>query len=123
MPEPAGVVKEAHPAADGAPLLQSENAFLPEKAVEEALRLASEKNYEIAIELLELVAEREPRWKGIDRVYFLLGSFYEKESSRRSASKSVGYYSRIVEDYPLSDYVNEAEKRIIFLKKYFIHIR
>ena len=101
----------------------AETGSLPENILSEAVSSADGGNYIMAIELLEMIVKDNPAWPELDKIYYLLGRYYEADTSRRSAAKSVFYYEKIIEDFPLSDYIHEAEDKIKYLRKHFIHIR
>jgi len=94
----------------------------PQDVVKNAAALADKGDYVSAIDLLEEIVQKYPRLSDMDRVYYLLAKYYEAETPKRNAEKSIYYYSRILEEYPLSDYVDESEKRIKYLEKHFIYI-
>ncbi|MDX9801242.1 MAG: tetratricopeptide repeat protein [Spirochaetia bacterium] len=101
----------------------AEKNEITEKIIEAALLHASEKNYEKAIEMLEIITRDYPDFTQMDRVYYLLGQYYEADSTKRNASKAVQYYEKLIDEFPLSSNINEAELRVKYLEKYFIHIR
>ncbi len=107
----------------GFPAETGEKGMLPDNVIAEAASFAEGGNIEMAIELLEMVIRDNPLREDNDKVYYLLGRYYEADSSRRNASKSVFYYEQILDNFPLSDYINEADERIRYLRKHFIHIR
>ena len=101
----------------------AESGMLSENIFADAVSSADSGNYILAMELLEMIVKDNPSWPEMDKVYYLLGRYHEADTSRRSAAKSVYYYEKIIEDFPLSDYIHEAEDKIKYLRKHFIHIR
>lgn len=60
---------------------------------------------------------------GRDEALFLLAQLYEGNSEYRNIKKSVETYEELIQNYPLSDHYEEAEKRAIYLKRFYINIR
>jgi len=64
-----------------------------------------------AARLLEIV-ERYPLYSQSDKALWMLGNSYERAEKGDLAAK---FYSRIVSDYPLSDLVDNARKKLVNL--------
>ncbi|MCL2706368.1 MAG: outer membrane protein assembly factor BamD [Spirochaetaceae bacterium] len=94
----------------------------PQDVLKNATALADRGDYISAIDMLEQSVQNYPRHSDMDKIYYFLAKYYEADTAKKSAKKSIGYYSRIVDEYPLSDYVDESEKRIKYLEKHFIFI-
>ena len=58
--------------------------------------------------------DRYPNFSGIDESLYLLGKSLER-SGEKTASDAPPVYSRIVRDYPLSEYTDDAKKRLTAL--------
>jgi len=58
-----------------------------------------------------------------DKLLFTLARLYETESPRRDERKALAYYKKILEAYPLSEYWGEAQERIRYIERHYIHIR
>ncbi len=58
-----------------------------------------------------------------DEALFLLGQLYEGNSEYRNIKKSVETYEELTENYPLSVYWEDANKRVVYLKRFYINIR
>ena len=100
-----------------------QEVVLPQDVLKNATALADRGDYISAIDLLEQSVQKYPRHSDMDRIYYLLAKYYEADTAKKNAKKSIGYYSRIVDEFPLSDYVDESEKRIKYLEKHFIFIK
>ncbi len=96
---------------------------ITEKIIKAAVLQASGRIYEKAIEMLEIIPEENPDYAQMDTVYYLLGQYYEADSVKRNASRSVYYYGKLIDEFPLSSHVYDAQSRIKYLEKHFIHIR
>ena len=73
--------------------------------------------------MLEIIPGENPDYAQMDTVYFLLGQYYEADSVKRNASRAVHYYGKLVDEFPLSSQLYDAQSRIKYLEKHFIHIR
>lgn len=58
-----------------------------------------------------------------DEALFLLGQLYEGNSEYRNIKKSVETYEELTENYPVSPYWEDANKRVVYLKRFYINIR
>ena len=76
-----------------------------------------------AIELFELLVANFPSDSGIDRAYFQLGRIYESDAELRNLRRALDYYRLIVDQYPISDYWEQASVRSEFLRRHFFDIR
>ncbi|MCQ2585563.1 MAG: hypothetical protein MJ185_08225 [Treponema sp.] len=61
--------------------------------------------------------------KNRDEGLFLLAQLYEGNSEYRNIKKSVETYEELTNNYPLSKYWDDANKRAIYLKRFYINIR
>jgi len=59
----------------------------------------------------------------LDEVYFLFGQLFEGESPYRDLEKSREYYLRVDEEFPISNFSEEARERVKYLERYFFYIR
>ncbi len=109
------------PSPAPAPQPQADNS-VPQDAIKIAATYADSGNYIAAIDLLERTLQSYPAYPEMDKIYYLLAKYYEAETSKRSAVKSVYYYNKILDEFPLSDYRDESEQRIKYLEKHFIYI-
>ncbi len=89
-----------------------------------AIEYLTENNrYETPIAVLEALYKEKKDSEEADRILYLLGSYYEKDSKARNLRKSLRYYEELYDKYPLSDYWDDAEDRINYIYRHFIHIR
>lgn len=96
-----------------------------EKAAEELLTLAKKqyeaKEYEKALETLkQFFAQAVLK---IDEGLFLQGNILESKSDVRNIKNAIDSYDLIVRDYPASSLWDRANKRSIYLKRFYINIR
>ena len=95
------------------------------KAAEELLTLAKKqyeaKEYEKALETLkQFFAQAVLK---IDEGLFLQGNILESKSNVRNIKNAIDSYDLIVRDYPASSLWDRANKRSIYLKRFYINIR
>ena len=57
-----------------------------------------------------------------DEALFLLGQILESESKFRNIKEAVNTYQSLCDNYPASEYWDRANKRIIYLKRFYINI-
>jgi len=74
-----------------------------------------------AISLLDLFRELYP--SGTDELWWLLGQFFEADSPSRNILNALGYYRRLVREFPQSSRLSDARSRIAFLERFFLNIR
>lgn len=60
---------------------------------------------------------------GKDKYLYWLGQIYEKESPLQNINKAIEEYTLLVNNYPASSYWEKANKRIIYLKRFYIEGR
>ncbi|MCL2070159.1 MAG: hypothetical protein FWH19_04145 [Treponema sp.] len=58
-----------------------------------------------------------------DEVLWLYAQLYEANSPSRDIRLSVEYYRRLVREYPQSNWVGPAQRRIAYLERFFFNIR
>lgn len=61
--------------------------------------------------------------KNRDKGLFLLAKIYESDSSLKNIKKAIETYEKLKSNYPSSSLWDEANKRIIYLKRFYINIR
>ncbi len=59
----------------------------------------------------------------VDRALYLQGLVYEAKSSVQNISKAIDSYTKLTENYPASKYWNDASKKIIYLKRFYLEGR
>lgn len=104
-------------------LLSSEDSFSRGDLVAVVTALKELKDFEKAIRFCESYISRYPFIKGIDEVYYLLGTLYEEQGSQRSEQKAVSYYRIVTENYPASQFWQKARDRILFIERNYLFIR
>ncbi len=98
----------------------NENAQELEPLMEKARTSVSSKKYDDAypalIEYLELATDNR------DEALFLLGQILESNSKYRDIKQAVETYQTLCDNYPASKYWDKANKRIVYLKRFYINI-
>ncbi|GAI80832.1 unnamed protein product, partial [marine sediment metagenome] len=77
----------------------------------------------LTYELLTEYVSQFPGGVFLDEVYFLFGQLFEGESTYRDLERSREYYLRVYEEFPISDFSEEARERVKYLERYFFYIR
>jgi TolA-binding protein len=117
-------VAAAEPAAS-APATAAPSQTAASQSPEEFVRQAKQEfdagRVEQAIAVLDLMKQRYP--SGTDEAWWLLGQLYEANSPARDIRQSLEYYRRLVNEYPQSDRVDDARRRIAYLERYYLNIR
>ncbi|MDD5929901.1 MAG: hypothetical protein PUC37_08870 [Spirochaetales bacterium] len=97
------------------------NANNSQTLLQEANILYNEKEFEAAKNKLNqylLNPDSE-----IDRAYFLLGQVLEAKSSVQDIKAAINAYTNVTKNYPASKYWEDANKRIIYLKRFYLEAR
>jgi hypothetical protein len=125
------VVEPASPAVSGsspATPTPSQSAASPSIEVvtpDEYVRQAKQEfdagHVEQALDILERMKQRYP--SGTDEAWWLLGQLYESNSTVRDIKQSLEYYRRLINEYPQSNRVDDARRRIAYLERYYLNIR
>lgn len=92
-----------------------------EEYLSRAKKAQDEKNYTEMYNNLQnflLIADQNK-----DEGLFLLAGLYEGNSEYRNIKKSVELYEEITETYPLSPFFDEAQKREIYLRRFYMNGR
>ena len=89
--------------------------------LEKAKQFIADKKYQDAELCLKAFFEisTEKRDEGL----YLLGQVYEQDSPVKNIKASINSYQNLMDNYPESNYYEEANKRIIYLKRFYIEIR
>jgi len=85
--------------------------------LENAKNLYNEEKYQEANLLLAEFFEYSTY--RIDEGLFLQGQIYEADSEIKDIKKSIENYEALIKNYPASEYWNDANKRIKYLKKFY----
>ncbi len=87
----------------------------------EAKNLFSEKKYKESLEKLSLFIEFSSENR--DEALFLQGQIYESNSDYKNIKKALESYKNLTKNYPASSYWDSANKRIIYLTKFYLEGR
>lgn len=98
----------------------NENAAELESIMEKARSSVSSKKYDDAypalVQYLELSTDNR------DEALYLLGQILESNSKYRDIKQAVETYQTLCDNYPASKYWDKANKRIVYLKRFYINI-
>jgi outer membrane protein assembly factor BamD (BamD/ComL family) len=100
---------------------QADASPSPEEYVRQAKQEFDAGRVEQALAILEPMRQRYP--SGTDEAWWLLGQLYEANSPARDIRLSLEYYRRLVNEYPQSNRVDDARRRIAYLERYYFNIR
>ena len=76
---------------------------------------------ESALGILDAMLARFPL--GSDEAWWLFGQLLEANSPSRDIRRSLEFFQRLVSEYPQSNLVLDARRRIAHLERFFFHIR
>ena len=97
---------------------------VPEQNLEEILTQAqtalNAKNYSQAYSYLQNYIEVSGDNR--DEALYLLGQLYESDSPLKNIKEAINTYQLLCDNYPVSKYWESANKRIIYLKRFYIDI-
>jgi chemotaxis protein histidine kinase CheA len=123
--EPASQAVSGSAPATAAPSQTSasppDEVMLPNEYVRQAKQEFDAGHVEQALDILERMKQRYP--SGTDEAWWLLGQLYEANSPARDIRQSLEYYRRLVNEYPQSNRVDDARRRIAYLERYYLNIR
>ena len=102
-------------------LIEEKEDFDPKTLLKEAKLLYNEKEYSFALEKIEKILEKSDIGK--DEALYLQGQCYEAKSEIQNIKKALNSYSLLVENFPASRYWDNANKRIIYLKRFYLEAR
>ena len=101
--------------------IEEKENFDPKTLLKEAKLLYNEKEYSFALEKIERVLEQNDIVK--DEALFLQGQCYEAKSEIQNIKKALNSYTLLVENFPASKYWDNANKRTIYLKRFYLEAR
>lgn len=101
--------------------IEERENFDPKTLLKEAKLLYNEKEYTFALEKIETVLERSDIGK--DEALYLQGQCYEAKSEIQNIKKALNSYTLLVDNFPASKYWDNANKRIIYLKRFYLEAR
>lgn len=85
--------------------------------LEKAKNSLKNKEYKKALEEIDFYLEREN--SKLDEAYFVKASILESESEVKNIKESLNCYEKILDSFPASVYWNEANRRKIFLNRFY----
>lgn len=92
-----------------------------DELLEQAKSLYNEKKYTEANTCLSVFFEYASTRR--DEALYLQGQIYESESSVKDIKKAVETYKNLIQNYPASPYWDKANKRIIYLNRFYFEAR
>lgn len=93
----------------------------PDSLLQKAKKLFDEKKYSFALDTLQSFFEKSV--SRIDEALYLQGQILESKSEVQNIKGAIESYELLVRNYPASSLWNAANKRSIFLKRFYINIR
>ncbi len=99
----------------------SANSSNPATLLQEAQLLYNEKEYSAALNKLNLFFEYSTD-KG-DEALYLKGQILEAKSEIRDIKGAIDAYTTLTKNYPASKLWDSANKRIIYLKRFYLEVR
>jgi tetratricopeptide (TPR) repeat protein len=114
---------QAAPSAQSTP--QTDSGFSRDTPPDEYVRRAKQEfdagRLEQALTILDLMKQFYPL--GTDEALWLYGQLLEASSPSRDIRLALEYYRRLVREYPQSNRVEDARRRIAYLERYYFGIR
>lgn len=101
--------------------VSTETSATPDSLLQEAQLLYNEKEYKAA--LLKLNQFFEYSTDNRDEALFLKGQILEAKSDVRDIKGSIDAYTTLTKNYPASKLWDSANKRIIYLKRFYLEVR
>ena len=101
--------------------VSTETSANPDSLLQEAQLLYNEKEYKAA--LLKLNQFFEYSTDNRDEALFLKGQILEAKSDVRDIKGSIDAYTTLTKNYPASKLWDSANKRIIYLKRFYLEVR
>ncbi len=102
------------------PLSPPSTELLVEAA--EVLLEGRQENESLGI-LLAAVKNGSLEARDLEEVYYLLGKIYESPGPIRDEAVAIGYYRRVVENFPAGEYWYRAKERISYLERHYLQVR
>ncbi len=101
--------------------VSTETSANPDSLLQEAQLLYNEKEYKAA--LLKINQFFEYSTDNRDEALFLKGQILEAKSDVRDIKGSIDAYTTLTKNYPASKLWDSANKRIIYLKRFYLEVR
>lgn len=93
----------------------------PEAYLNEARAAYDKGDFMQALHILDRFRDRYPA--GSDEAWWLYGRVLEANGAQRDIRAALGFYRRLVNEYPYSSRYDDARKRINYLERFYIEIR
>jgi len=123
--EPAGPGVSSSTPATSAPSQTAASppaeVLLPEEYVRRAKQEFDAGRVEQALAIIDQMKQSYP--SGTDEAWWLLGQLYEANSPVRDIRQSLECYRTLVNEYPQSNRIDDARRRIAYLERYYLNIR
>ena len=117
-------VEETPAQKENAQTVQTENSVQTPNSqtlLKEAQLLYNEKEYKSALSKLNQFFEISTDNR--DEALYLKGQILEEKSEVRDIKGAIDAYSTLTKNYPASKYWDSANKRIIYLKRFYLEVR
>ena len=115
---PSVTEEEVRPPIDLNPYTETYDAS---ELLTQAQKLFDEKKYEEANLCIKAFFEKSTEKR--DQGLYLQGQILEQDSPVKDIKGSINSYQNLIDNYPESKYYEQANKRIIYLKRFYIEIR
>ena len=99
----------------------AESTSNPDSLLQEAQLLYNEKEYKAAISKLNQFFEYSTDNR--DEALYLKGQILEAKSDVRDIKGAIDAYTTLTKNYPASKFWDSANKRIIYLKRFYLEVR
>jgi tetratricopeptide (TPR) repeat protein len=93
----------------------------PADELQKAYSYFNEKNYELSLKSIDLFLNNSN--VNIDEGLFLKGNILEAQSDLKNIKKAINAYEEITNNYPSSKFWDKANKRITYLKRFYMEGR
>ena len=122
-PAKAAPVSEPEPAKaeNPAPAANTATSSNPDSLLKEAQVLYNEKEYSAALNKLNQFFEYSTDNR--DQALYLKGQILEAKSDVRDIKGAIDAYTTLTKNYPASKLWDSANKRIIYLKRFYLEVR
>lgn len=119
------VLSEEQPKTNESAQISSKNVenenFDPKILLQEAQILYNEKEYALALEKINDFLLKSAT--NADEALFLQGQCYEAKSDVQDIKAAINSYTLLTENYPASKFWDKSNKRIIYLKRFYLEAR
>ena len=103
------------------PLQEAPSVIGPEEYVRWVWQEKDAGNVTAALEILDAMKDHYPG--GTDEAWWLYGQLLEANSPARDIRRSLEFYRRLIKEYPQSSRAGEANRRIVYLERFYFNIR